>query len=144
LSFSRVSVISNLIVVTLAFVEQLPPTYRFMLVFNCVLVNMMGGRVFRNTKLGLAREKSISSSSLKPTDASKTLVGPQRPLDENQLLQGPEDGPSPSTQEDESPMDPNARRTKRIRIAILSLIVVILIILPFVCIIMCRQLKDHH
>ncbi|KDR73162.1 hypothetical protein GALMADRAFT_125223 [Galerina marginata CBS 339.88] len=58
------TVTTNLLTVIMLYVTAVPITYRTMFtVPNITLMNIMACRVFRNTKLGMSREPTISSNS---------------------------------------------------------------------------------
>jgi len=61
----RATVIASLMNVIMVFVNAVPASYRTMFTIpNVVLVSMMAGRVFRNTKFGHFKESSISTSNI--------------------------------------------------------------------------------
>ncbi|RDB22909.1 hypothetical protein Hypma_009716 [Hypsizygus marmoreus] len=67
-----VSVSSNIAVVVITFLEILPVTYRYLLIFNSVLTNMMACRVHRHTLFEDPWEGSIHSTHMSfalPSDA---------------------------------------------------------------------------
>jgi len=82
----RATVIASLMNVIMVFVDAIPLAYRTMFsIPNVVLMTMMAGRVFRNTKFGHFKESSISTSNiLFPQDGQKNgntpLSSPAIPL----------------------------------------------------------------
>ncbi|KAF9043113.1 hypothetical protein BJ165DRAFT_1529231 [Panaeolus papilionaceus] len=72
------TVTTNLMTVIMLYIEAVPITYRTMFtVPNIALMNIMACRVFRNTKFGVFRETSISTSrmnSTNPADRSASVI----------------------------------------------------------------------
>jgi len=61
----RVTVIASLMNVIMVFVNAVPAAYRTMFTIpSVVLMSMMAGRVFQNTKFGHFKESSISTSNI--------------------------------------------------------------------------------
>ncbi|PPQ70819.1 hypothetical protein CVT24_001036 [Panaeolus cyanescens] len=72
------TVTTNLMTVIMLYIYTVPITYRTMFtVPNIALMNIMACRVFRNTKFGVFRETSISTSrmgSTNPADRSASVI----------------------------------------------------------------------
>jgi hypothetical protein len=72
------TVTTNLMTVIMLYVSSVPITYRTMFsVPNIALMNIMACRVFRNTKFGVFRETSISTSRMgtaKDGDRSASVI----------------------------------------------------------------------
>ncbi|RDB22900.1 hypothetical protein Hypma_009718 [Hypsizygus marmoreus] len=73
-----VSVTTNLTIITLSFLSGLPPIFRYMLIFNCTLTNMMACKVFRNIKFGTFRQTPMPSHA-KGSMGSSTKDSGSRP-----------------------------------------------------------------
>ncbi|KAF9563106.1 hypothetical protein CPC08DRAFT_686956 [Agrocybe pediades] len=75
------TVTTNLMTVIMLFVKSVPVTYRTMFtVPNIMLMNVMACRVFRNTKFGLFRESSFSTTDFKSTSPEAKFAQPHQSI----------------------------------------------------------------
>jgi len=117
-ALKRIAVTSNLAVTIIILLKALPPTYRFMLIFNGVLTNMMTCRVYRNTKLRLSREED---------DTWRTTLDSIVQLDGVKDVKGG---------------DAMASKRRRAQTACLWTVAITMLLFPFLCLYLCKTLRN--
>lgn len=128
--------------VVITFIDELPPTYRFMFVFNSALTNMMACRVYRNTKFGEFREDFVSTKSMEfalPSDSEFTHSTAHSTSHSSSSRTAVSDG----SEVDREPRAEVNDQSARVRKWALYAITALMLGLPFTCIYLCKHFKDH-